>query len=152
MSAIDVMKRAWGSDPAYFGNITDLIMQEEAAAMEQEQGAAQEMDVASTPEEQRIGLTEGPPRSMAFPNTGGQDFNTMGMDYPVDMQGLDSQGGLVRSYEAVPPGLDNIPMGPKVDTVIENPTQYRAGGVVERELKDLSFSEKIEKYRKSKRK
>ena len=150
---LEIMKQAYSEN--YQGSITELIMQGEAAAMEQEQAVAQEMemmDVASTPEEQRIGLTEGPPRSMAFPNTGGQDFNTMGMDYPVDMQGFDSQGGLVRSYEAVPPGLDNIPMGPKVDTVIENPTQYRAGGVVERELKDLSFSEKIEKYRKSKRK
>ena len=132
---IEIMKQAYSEN--YQGSITELIMAEEAEAMAQEQ---------------QIGLTEGPPRSMAFPNTGGQDFNTMGMDYPVDMQGFDSQGGLVRSYEAVPPGIDNVPMGPKVDTVIENPTQYRAGGVVERPLKDLSFSEKIERYRKSKRK
>ncbi len=148
MDALDIMRSAWESDPAYFGSITELIDQQEALNMQEQQG----MDIASTPQEQQIGLTEGPPRSMAFPNTGGQDFNTMGMDYPVDMQGFDSQGGLVRSYEAVPPGIDNVPMGPKVDTVIENPTQYRAGGVVERPLKDLSFSEKIEKYRKSKRK
>lgn len=149
---IEIMKQAYAEN--YQGSITELIMQGEAAAMAQEQAAAQKigMDVASTPQEQQIGLTEGPPRSMAFPNTGGQDFNTMGMDYPVDMQGFDSQGGLVRSYKAVPPGIDNVPMGPKVDTVIENPTQYRAGGVVERPLKDLSFSEKIERYRKSKRK
>lgn len=148
MDALDIMRSAWESDPAYFGSITELIDQQEALNMQEQQG----MDIASTPQEQQIGLTEGPPRSMAFPNTGGQDFNTMGMDYPVDMQGFDSQGGLVRSYEAVPPGIDSIPMGPKVDTVIENPTQYRAGGVVERPLKDLSFSEKIERYRKSKRK
>ena len=149
---IEIMKQAYSEN--YQGSITELIMQGEAAAMEQEQAATQKMgmDVASTPQEQQIGLTEGPPRPMAFPNTGGQDFNTMNMDYPVDMQGFDSQGGLVRSYEAVPPGIESIPMGPKVDTVIENPTQYRAGGVVERPLKDLSFSEKIEKYRKSKRK
>jgi uncharacterized membrane protein (UPF0127 family) len=151
MNAIEIMKQAYSEN--YQGSITELIMQGEAEAMAQEQAAAQGMgmDVASTSEEQRIGLTEGPPRSMAFPNTGGQDFNTMGMDYPIDMQGLDSQGGLVRSYEAVPPGVGNIPMGPKVATVIENPTQYRAGGIVERQLKDLSFSEKIERYRKSKR-
>lgn len=148
MDALDIMRNAWASDPAYFGSITELIDQQEALNMQEQQG----MDIASTPQEQQIGLTEGPPRSMAFPNTGGQDFNTMGMDYPVDMQGFDSQGGLVRSYEAVPPGIESIPMGPKVDTVIENPTQYRAGGVVERPLKDLSFSEKIERYRKSKRK
>jgi len=243
---IEIMKQAYAEN--YQGSITELIMQGEAEAMAQEQAVAQEMgmDVASTPQEQQVGLTEGPPRPMAFPNTGGQDFNTMGMDYPVDMQGFDSQGGLVRSYEAVPPGINSIPMGPKVDTVIENPTQYqnggfynqkradelnykkdatnhlpsvdeetgfflksdehptfhkevewfnsqpntapfgphthnlvkdttgffkqhqwrytpkkqlggvsvqyRAGGVVERPLKDLSFSEKIERYRKSKRK
>ena len=143
---IEIMKQAYAEN--YKGSITELIMQGEALAMQEQQG----IDVASTPEEQQIGLTQGPPREMIFPNTGGQDFNTMGMDYPVDMQGYDDTGGLVRSYEAVPPGLGSIPMGPKVDTVIENPTQYRAGGIVERPLKDLSFSEKIERYRKSKRK
>ena len=147
---IEIMKQAYSEN--YQGSITELIMQSEAAEMQEQQGAAQEIEVANTPEQQQVGLTQGPPRPMAFPNTGGQDFNTMGMDYPVDMQGYDDTGGLVRSYEAVPPGLGNIPMGPKVNTVIENPTQYRAGGIVERPLKDLSFSEKIEKYRKSKKK
>ena len=146
MTPIEIMKQAYSEN--YQGSISELITQQEALAMQEQQG----MDIASTPEQQQVGLTQGPPRPMAFPNTRGQDFNTMGMDYPVDMQGYDDTGGLVRSYEAVPPGIESIPMGPKVDTVIENPTQYRAGGIVERPLKDLSFSEKIERYRKSKRK
>ena len=144
MTAAEIMKQAYSEN--YQGSITELIMQAEAAEMQEQQAVAQEMEVANTPEQQQVGLTQGPPRPMAFPNTGGQDFNTMGMDYPVDMQGYDDTGGLV------PPGIESIPVGPKVDTVIENPTQYRAGGIVERPLKDLSFSEKIEKYRKSKRK
>jgi len=146
MTAAEIMKQAYSEN--YQGSISELLAQQEALAIQEQQG----MDIASTPEQQQVGLTQGPPRPMAFPNTGGQDFNTMGMDYPIDMQGYDDTGGLVRSYEAVPPGIESIPMGPKVDTVIENPTQYRAGGIVERPLKDLSFSEKIEKYRKSKKK
>tara|TARA_R100001463_G_scaffold35594_2_gene77313 strand:- start:177 stop:608 length:432 start_codon:yes stop_codon:yes gene_type:complete len=135
---IQIMKEAYASN--YFGSISELILQQEALALQEANAAG--MDVASTPEEQQLGLTQGPPRAMAFPNTGGQDFNTMGMDYPVDMQGFDSEGGLVRSYEAVPPGIESIPMGPKVDTVIENPTQYQLGG--------MSFSDKIARYKASK--
>jgi len=135
---IQIMKEAYASN--YFGSISELILQQEAIAMQEANAAG--IDVAVTPEQQQIGLTQGPPRTMAFPNTGGQDFNTIGMDYPVDMKGFDSEGGLVRSYEAVPPGIESIPMGPKVDTVIENPTQYQQGG--------LSFSDKIARYKASK--
>jgi uncharacterized membrane protein (UPF0127 family) len=143
---IDIMKQAYSEN--YQGSITELIMAEEAAAMQQDAMINQEAEIASTAMEQQVGLTQGPPRPMAFPNTGGQDFNTMGMDYPIDIQGFDNEGGLVRSYEAVPPGIESIPMGPKVDTVIENPTQYKFGGITK---KDLSFSEKIDLYRKSKK-
>ena len=135
---IQIMKEAYASN--YFGSISELILQQEAIAMQEANAAG--VDVAVTPEQQQIGLTQGPPRTMAFPNTGGQDFNTIGMNYPVEMKGVDSEGGLVRSYEAVPPGIERIPMGPKVDTVIENPTQYQQGG--------LSFSDKIARYKASK--
>jgi uncharacterized membrane protein (UPF0127 family) len=146
ISPIDIMKQAYADN--YQGSITELIMTEEAAAMQEDAMIESGAEVASTAMEQQIGLTQGPPRPMIFPDTQGQDFNTMGMDYPIDIDGFDDQGGLVRSYEAVPPGIESIPMGPKVSTVIENPTQYKFGGKAKEEL---SFSEKIDLYRKNRK-
>jgi len=167
MSAIDVMKRAWGSDPAYFGSITELIMQGEAEAMAQEQAAAQGMgmDVASTSEEQRIGLTNGSTNPMGFPLKPGANnqFNTVGVPGNIKMTEY-ANGNPIDSSQVLEPGLVGINTHPQTDFVLEEPmyaktggafekpTQYRAGGIVERPLKDLSFSEKIEKYRKSKKK
>ena len=141
---IEIMKQAYGQqDPPFTGSISELIVQEELAAAQDQIQEQEALDIAVTPQEQQVGLTQGPPRPMVFPDTQGQDFNTMGMDYPIDIQGFDNEGGLVRSYEAVPPGIDSIPMGPKVSTVIENPTQYKKGG-----MSNLSFAEKIERYKK----
>ena len=116
---IEIMKQAYASN--YMGSISELISNAEAEEAEQ-------MDVAQTEEEQAIGLSEGPQRSMAFPGAGGKNFNTMDMDYPIDINGFSEDGGLVQSYKNVPPGVGNLPMGEKVDTVIENPTQYKLGG------------------------
>ena len=75
-----------------------------------------------------------------------------------------ANGNPIDSSQVLEPGLVGINTHPQTDFVLEEPmyaktggafekpTQYRAGGIVERPLKDLSFSEKIEKYRKSKRK
>ena len=143
ISPIEIMKNAYLNN--YKGSLTELIIQAEMNSIQQT--PTEGIDVADTPQAQEIGLTQGPPRTMAFPNVQGQDFNTMGMDYPIDIQGFDDQGGLVRSYEAVPPGIESIPMGPKVSTVIENPTQYRFGGKVP--SKNLSLSQRIENYKKN---
>jgi hypothetical protein len=160
MSAIDVMKRAWGSDPAYFGSITELIMQAEAAEMQEQQG----MDIASTPEQQQVGLTNGSTNPMGFPLEPGANnqFNTVGVPGNIKMTEY-ANGNPIDSSQVLEPGLVGINTHPQTDFVLEEPmyaktggafekpTQYRAGGIVERELKDLSFSEKIERYRKSKR-
>ena len=144
-SPIEIMKNAYLED--YKGSLTELIAQSEMEAI---QSTPQpEMDVASTPEQQQMGLTQGPPRPMAFPNAGGQNFNTMGMDYPIDINGYDNSGDLVQSYRGVEPGIDNLPMGEEVNTVIENPTEYRFGGEVKNASKDLSLSQKIERYKKN---
>tara|TARA_R110002051_G_scaffold295797_1_gene361695 strand:- start:1632 stop:2063 length:432 start_codon:yes stop_codon:yes gene_type:complete len=133
---IEIMKQAYASN--YMGSISDLIANAEAEEMQQ-------MDIARTEEEAAIGLSEGPQRSMAFPDAGGKNFNTMDMDYPIDITGLSEDGGLVQSYKNVPPGVGNIPMGEKVDTVIENPTQYKLGGY--KQNSTISRADKLRSYK-----
>ena len=65
--------------------------------------------------------------SMVFPQSSG-DFNTVGMDFPIDVTKYDNQGNLVRSYTKVPPGVKNLSMGNEEGTVIETPSQYQKGG------------------------
>tara|TARA_R100001463_G_scaffold78722_1_gene133066 strand:- start:96 stop:542 length:447 start_codon:yes stop_codon:yes gene_type:complete len=148
MDALDIMRNAWESDPAYFGSITELIDQQEALNMQEQQG----MDIASTPQEQQIGLTNGSTKPMGFPLEPGANnqFNTVGVPGNIKMTEY-SNGNPIDSSQILEPGLVGINTHPQTDFVLEEP-MYAEGGVVERPLKDLSFSEKIERYRKSKRK
>ena len=143
MDALEVMKQAYANN--YQGSISQLIEQEQLK--ENQQLEDQGMEVASTPDQREVGLSQGPPRSMAFPNSGGQSFNTMEMDYPIDIEGYDKSNRLVQSYKAVQPGVANLPMGDQVSTVIENPTQYRDGGY----KKEMPLSERLKNYRHNKR-
>jgi hypothetical protein len=88
------------------------------------------MQVASTPQEFTQGLRGAPPgTSMTFPDVpANTPFNTVGMNYPIDIKKYDNQGHLVKSYDNVPPGIQNLPMGPKEGTVIESPAQKQGGG------------------------
>ncbi len=132
MEAIDVMKQAFAEHVPPGTSISDMI---EANEMQKQQ----EMIVASTPQEQQEGLRNQPPGTSAvFPNTGGQNFNTVGTNEPLDIKGYDKGGNLVKSYEAVPEGITNLDMK-GADTVIENPTQYKNGGYV----KEKTFAEKV---------
>lgn len=67
--------------------------------------------------------------SMAFkdvpPNT---PFNTVGMKAPIDIKKFDKQGHLVKSYDAVPPGIQSLNTGPNEGTVIETPARMQGGG------------------------
>jgi len=88
----------------------------------------QQSQVAETPEQQQEGLRNQPEGTiMTFPESTG-NFNTVGMDYPIDIQKVSPQGDLVRSYENVPPGVESLPMGDDVGTVIETPANYQDGG------------------------
>ena len=118
MNPIDVMKAAYEEN--YEGSMAELI------------GEVNTPEVASTPEQQQVGLSEGPPRTMEFPDAGGKSFNTTDMKYPIDMQGIDTSGDVVQSYESVQPGVGSIPFGPNVDKVIESPSEYQNGGRVPR--------------------
>ena len=115
----------------------DLISEYEQQQQKEQslQQQQQSMQVANTPEEQRIGLREEHARgntqaSMAFPNVQpGQSFNTVGMKAPIDIQKIDKQGHLVESYKGVPPGIQDLPTGPYEGTIIESPSGYQKGGV-----------------------
>ena len=125
---LQIMKDAYAND--YRGSISELM----------QQAIMQETQIAITPEEQQIGLSEGPPRQMIFPNTQGQDFNTVNMSYPIDMQQYDQNGELVRSYEKIPPGTGAIP-GHGATTVFEQPSLYRDGGAF------VPLREKLRNYK-----
>ena len=131
-----ILKEALTS--GYKGSIGDLIKQ-------------QEMQVAQTPEEQAQGL-RGQPHgsSMSFPNSSG-DFNTMGMTHPIDITKVDEKGNIVQSYKSVPPGIENIPMGGKVGTVIETPGTYQGGGFPNQVNTNYQESQNYQRIRNSRK-
>ena len=105
------------------------MLQTEAQARQQQQ----QMQVAQTAKEQEVGLREEHARgntdaSMAFPDVApNQAFNTEGMKVPINISKVDEQGHLVQSFNNVPPGIKNLPTGPKRGTIIETPA-YKNGG------------------------
>ena len=110
----NIIKEALAS--GYKGSIGDLIKQRQP-------------EVANTEQQQREGLRNKPEgTSMTFPNSS-EDFNTMGMKYPIDITKVDDTGNIVQSYKSVPPGIQNLPMGGKTGTVIESPATYKTGGI-----------------------
>ena len=96
----------------------------------------QQMQVAQTPEQQQQGLRPAHQagnvnQSMTFPDVPpNTPFNTMGMKAPINIKKFDEQGHLVKSYDNVPPGVQNLPTGPQRGTVIETPAVMQSGGVI----------------------
>jgi hypothetical protein len=101
----------------------------------QQQQELQKPSVASTPQEQQAGLRPAHQagnvnQSMAFPNVPpNASFNTVGMKAPIDIKQFSPQGNLVRSFDAVPPGVTNLKMGSEGGMVLETPAQMQSGGV-----------------------
>tara|TARA_R110002096_G_scaffold419928_2_gene624773 strand:+ start:2095 stop:2526 length:432 start_codon:yes stop_codon:yes gene_type:complete len=96
----------------------------------------QEVEVATTPEEQQQGLRPAHSQgrteaSMAFPDVApGTNFNTEGMKRNIDFKEYNKSGDLVKSYENVPPGLStSFTTGTEPSTVIETPSKFRYGGL-----------------------
>lgn len=114
-------------------NLIDLLKQAISTKQnftEMVNTSQQDVRVATTPEERSEGLRNQPQgTSMVFPNSTGS-FNTKGMNYNIDINKYDNQGHLVQSYESVPPGIENLPMGNKTGTVVETPSEYKYGGKV----------------------
>ena len=108
----------------YQGSYVDLF----------KQAAQDPAMVANTPEQKQAGLRPFHEQgktdaSMAFPDTPpNTPFNTVGMKAPIDIKKFDEQGHLVKSYDAVPPGLTNIDSGPAKGTVLETPARMQYGG------------------------
>ena len=121
------------------GSILDLYQMANQGAdvptmLQAEAQAKQEnMLVAQTPQEQQVGLREQQAMgnidaSMVFPDVpANTSFNTEGMRVPINITKVDDQGHLVQSYQNVPPGIKDLPTGPKRGTVIETPA-YKTGG------------------------
>lgn len=78
--------------------------------------------------------------AMSFPESK-EDFTTKGMDFSIDVRKYDREGNLVRSYDKVPPGIQNLSMGEEEGTVVETPSQYQKGGF----LKNLFRTKKQRK-------
>ena len=80
--------------------------------------------VAQTPQQQQQGLRPAHQagnisQSMIFPNVPpNTPFNTVGMKAPINIEKYNEQGHLVKSYENVPPGVQNLPTGPQRGTII----------------------------------
>ena len=108
----------------YQGSYVDLF----------KQAAQDPAMVANTPEQKQAGLRPFHEQgktdaSMAFPDTPpNTPFNTVGMKAPIDIKKFDEQGHLVKSYESVPPGIQNLDTGPNEGTVIETPARMQKGG------------------------
>ena len=100
----------------------------------EQQQMQQQMQVAQTPQQQQAGLRPfhqagNTSQSMVFPNVPpNTPFNTVGMKAPINIEKYDKQGHLVKSYENVPPGIENLPTGPSEGTVIETPANMQSGG------------------------
>jgi uncharacterized membrane protein (UPF0127 family) len=115
------------------GSILDIIGQ-----FEQQNN----IQVAQTPQQQQQGLRPAHQagnisQSMIFPNVPpNTPFNTVGMKAPINIEKYDEQGHLVKSYENVPPGVQNLPTGPQRGTVIETPANMQAGG-------ELTFKQRV---------
>ena len=106
----------------YNGSIGKMINETEQKALDVD-------EIARTPSEQEQGLRGKPSgTSMAFPDSTG-NFNTKGMSEPINIEKVDKKGNVVRSYNNVPPGIENLPMGDDVGTVIETPGTYQDGGL-----------------------
>ena len=122
------------------GSILDLYQMANQGAdvptmLQAEAQAKQEnMLVAQTPQQQQVGLREqhamgNTDASMVFPDVPPNTaFNTEGMKVPINISKVDEQGHLVQSYQNVPPGIKNLPTGPKRGMVIETPA-YKKGGI-----------------------
>ena len=125
----EVMLEAYANN--YQGSISDLMEQEAMA------GQAAPVEQANTPEEKRVGMSNGP-RPIQFNDVQGQPFNTMKMekDVAIDME-MYKEGELVKSYQDVQPGVPHIDTA-GADTVIERPS-FQLGGSMADKLRNSKY-------------
>jgi uncharacterized membrane protein (UPF0127 family) len=115
------------------GSIMDVLSNPTVLQEFTQQQNRSRVEVASTPEQQQQGLSGVPanqmPEAMVFPNVKpNTSFNTEDMLASINIKKYDNQGHLVKSYNNVPPGITNLPMGPQGGTVIETPANVAQSG------------------------
>ena len=89
----------------------------EVIAMQQEQ--------ANTAAEKEQGLTGSDGQTAMTFNDSVGDFTTKKMSHNINITKQNNDGDIVQSYRAVPPGINNLPMGDDVGKVIETPSTYK---------------------------
>ena len=115
------------------GSIMDVLSNPTVLQEFTQQQNRSRVEVASTPQQQQQGLSGVPanqmPEAMVFPNVKpNTSFNTEDMLASINIKKYDNQGHLVKSYNNVPPGITNLPMGPQGGTVIETPANVAQSG------------------------
>jgi uncharacterized membrane protein (UPF0127 family) len=103
----------------------DLLKHAIASRQSYSEVLSMHMENASTAEQKQKGLIGSDGNtSMTFENSSG-DFTTKNMTHNLNITKQDNDGNIVQSYRSVPPGIDNLPMGPDVGKVIETPAKYK---------------------------
>lgn len=103
----------------------DLLKHAIASRQSYTQILNMQMAEANTPAEKNQGLIgSNGNTAMTFNNSVGA-FTTKNMSHNLNITKQDTDGNIVQSYRAVPPGIDNLPMGSKVGKVIETPAIYK---------------------------
>lgn len=86
------------------------------------------MQMAVTPQQQEQGLRPhhqagNTQQSMVFPNVQpNTKINTKGLQAPINIKTFDQNDHLVKSYENVPPGMENLPIGKNATKILETPS------------------------------
>ena len=150
---LEETKRAQAN--GFEGSVLDVfrnpnILQEFQAQSVLQPTQGSNIEIAATPEQQQQGLRGRSqaelPAQMIFPNIPpNTPFNTVGMKAPINIEKYDEQGHLVKSYENVPPGIANLPMGPQRGTVIETPAA-QSGGIIQPKGDPWEYQYKDGKY------
>ena len=103
----------------------DLLKHAIASRQSYSQVLSMHMEQANTSAEKEKGLTGSDGQTaMTFNNSSG-DFTTNKMSHNINITKQDNDGNIVQSYRSVPPGINNLPMGDNVGTVIETPATYK---------------------------
>ena len=111
----------------YQGSYVDLFKQAAANPNEKLFAASSPMQKAEgLRPHHEAGMTDS---SMVFEDMGpNTSFNTMGLKAPINIDKYDDKGHLVKSYDSVPPGIQDLDMGPNRGTVVETPASMQEGG------------------------
>jgi uncharacterized membrane protein (UPF0127 family) len=103
----------------------DLLKHAIASRQSYSEILAMHMEKAVTNEQKNKGLIGSDGNTaMTFENSS-EDFTTKNMTHNINITKQDNDGNIVQSYRSVPPGIDSLPMGGKVGTVIETPATYQ---------------------------